>query len=45
MLNNWEELLTNTRKGVPALSSTKPKAIAAFQRLNTAQGLNGDIDV
>lgn len=44
MLNNWKELLTNTRKAASALSNQNPKAIEAFQALNAAQGSNGALD-
>lgn len=44
MLNNWVDLLGNTRKASVGFSDTNPKMMEAFQGLNAAQGSNGALD-
>ncbi|NYT76924.1 carboxymuconolactone decarboxylase family protein [Alcaligenaceae bacterium] len=44
MLNNWPELLQDTRKASAGFAEPNPGMMKAFQGLNAAQGSNGALD-
>lgn len=44
MLNDWKNLLTNTRKSASMLINATPEFMSAYQKLNDAQGANGILD-
>jgi AhpD family alkylhydroperoxidase len=44
MLNNWNDVVANNRKASAPLAATQPEFLAAFRKLNEAQGASGALD-